>query len=55
VTPDYPAVDVPPGKHVVTLRFERPWWMQVAWLPWPLISIACWLALRKRKPATAAV
>jgi hypothetical protein len=55
VTPDYPAVDVPAGKHVLTLRFERPWWMQASWLAWPLISIACWLLLRKRKPATVEV
>ncbi|HEY0480210.1 MAG TPA: hypothetical protein VGD37_21965, partial [Kofleriaceae bacterium] len=47
VTPDFPAVDVPAGHHVLALRFERPWWAQVAWLAWPLISLAAWLATRR--------
>ncbi|MBA3503235.1 MAG: hypothetical protein H0T65_22940, partial [Deltaproteobacteria bacterium] len=25
VTPDFPAIEVPPGKHVLSFRFERPW------------------------------
>ncbi|MBA3455673.1 MAG: hypothetical protein H0T42_21440 [Deltaproteobacteria bacterium] len=46
VTPDFPAIDVPPGKHVIQLRFERPWWAQLAWLAWPATVLAAWLALR---------
>jgi hypothetical protein len=53
VTPDFPAVDVPAGTHVLEMRFERPWWMHVAWLAWPLISLGAWLVLRRRKPAAA--
>lgn len=46
VTPDFPAVDVPPGTHVIQLRFERPWWAQAAWLAWPGIALLAWLVLR---------
>ena len=46
VTPDFPAVDVPTGKHVLQLRFERPWWAQLAWLAWPGCVLAAWLGLR---------
>ena len=46
VTPDFPAVDVPTGKHVIQLRFERPWWAHLAWLAWPGTAFAAWLALR---------
>ncbi len=46
VTPDFPAIDVEPGKHVLAFRFERPWWAQAAWLAWPGISIAAWLGMR---------
>lgn len=49
VTPDFPAIDVPPGTHMLTLRFERPWWMHAPWLGWPLISIVAWLVLRRRR------
>jgi hypothetical protein len=35
VTPDFPAVDAPAGAKQIALRFERPWWAQVAWLAWP--------------------
>jgi hypothetical protein len=40
MTPDFPAVDVPPGKHEVALRFQRPWWVWASWLLWPGASIA---------------
>jgi hypothetical protein len=43
VTPDFPAIDVAPGKHVLAFRFERPWWAQAAWLAWPGVSLAAWL------------
>jgi len=46
VTPDFPAIDVPPGNHVLAFRFERPWWAQASWLAWPGISLAAWLATR---------
>jgi hypothetical protein len=35
VTPDFPAVDAPAGAKQIELRFERPWWAQLAWLAWP--------------------
>jgi hypothetical protein len=50
VTPDFPAVDVPAGHHVLALRFERPWWAQAAWLAWPLLPLAAWLLTRRRRP-----
>ncbi|HUS32377.1 MAG TPA: hypothetical protein VMZ53_27945, partial [Kofleriaceae bacterium] len=50
VTPDFPAIDVPPGKHVLEMRFERPWWMLASWLAWPLISLGAWFVLRRRRP-----
>ena len=53
VTPDFPAVDVPAGKHTLALRFERPWWATAAWLLWPGIVLAAWLAGRKRRATTA--
>jgi hypothetical protein len=48
VTPDFPAVDVPPGPHTIALRFERPWWALLAWLAWPAVPLAVWLWLRRR-------
>ncbi len=59
VTPDFPAVDVPPGKHTLEMRFERPWWAQAVWLLWPLAPLAAFYAqggrirLRRRKATTA--
>jgi hypothetical protein len=47
VTPDFPAVDVPPGKHVLTFRFDRPWWMHAAWLAWPLLTLLAWRVTRR--------
>jgi hypothetical protein len=54
VTPDFPAIDVPAGPHLLQLRFERPWWAHAAWLAWPLIPLLAhhawwtipWLARR---------
>jgi hypothetical protein len=46
VTPDFPAVDVPAGAKLLQLRFERPWWAQLAWLAWPGAVLAAWLGLR---------
>lgn len=44
VTPDFPAVDVTsPGKHLVQLRFERPWYVHAAWLAWPGTAVLAWL------------
>jgi hypothetical protein len=55
VTPDFPAVDVPPGHHVIALRFERPWWAHAAWLAWPLVPLVAWLVTRPRRRAAAAL
>jgi hypothetical protein len=52
VTPDFPAVDVPAGKHTIEMRFERPWWALAVWLLWPGAPLAAWLVTRrKKKPA----
>jgi len=47
LTPDFPAVDVPPGKHVIAFRFERPWWAHASWLAWPLMTLLGWIANRR--------
>jgi hypothetical protein len=52
VTPDFPAVDVPAGKHTIEMRFERPWWALAVWLLWPGTALGAWLVTRrKKKPA----
>ena len=51
VTPDFPAVDVPAGKHVIAFRFERPWWADWSWLMWPAVALAAWLVMRERASA----
>jgi hypothetical protein len=45
VTPDFPAVDVPAGRHLLQFRFERPWWATASYLAWPLAALAAWLGL----------
>ncbi len=47
VTPDFPAIDVGPGKHTIELRFERPLWALLIWLCWPIPAIAAWLVMRR--------
>jgi hypothetical protein len=47
VTPDFLAVDVAEGHHVLAFRFERPWWAQAAWLAWPLVPLIAWLVTRR--------
>jgi hypothetical protein len=56
VTPDFPAVDVTAGTHTIELRFERPWWAQLAWFMWPGAVLIAWLATRllERRAATSA-
>ena len=57
MTPDFPAVDVPPGKHEISMRFERPWWVWACWLVWPLTAIGAWLLskqMARRFPPSAA-
>jgi hypothetical protein len=49
VTPDFVAVDAPAGRHQIAFRFQRPWWAQAAWLAWPLLPLAAWLATRRRR------
>ncbi|HET9624862.1 MAG TPA: hypothetical protein VFP84_26020 [Kofleriaceae bacterium] len=51
VTPDFPAVDVAPGHHVIAFRFERPWWAQAAWLAWLIVPLLAWLATRRMRSA----
>ena len=46
VTPDFPAIDVPVGRHVLAFRFERPWWALAAWLAWPGTALTAWLAMQ---------
>ncbi|CAN5843633.1 hypothetical protein BH11MYX3_BH11MYX3_04210 [soil metagenome] len=46
VTPDFPAVDVPPGHHLLQFRFERPWWAHASWLMWPGVALLAWLLTR---------
>jgi len=47
VTPDFPAVDVGPGKHTIELRFERPLWLLLSWLAWPGTALLAWLGVRR--------
>ncbi len=49
VTPDFLAVDAPAGSHRIAFRFQRPWWAQAAWLAWPLLPLAAWLVMRRRR------
>ncbi len=49
VTPDFPAVEVPPGQHTLSMRFERPWWAHASWLAWPLAALAAWFVQRRRR------
>jgi hypothetical protein len=49
VTPDFPAVDVPAGKHTIELRFERPWWLLGTWLMWPAVPFGAWYWQRRRR------
>ena len=51
VTPDFPAVDVGPGKHTIELRFERPWYLLAVWLLWPGAALGAWLVMRRRDRA----
>jgi hypothetical protein len=56
VTPDFPAVDVGPGKHTIELRFERPWWLLAVWLLWPGTALGAWFVTRRlarEQPAPA--
>ncbi|MDB4953003.1 MAG: conserved rane protein of unknown function [Myxococcales bacterium] len=49
VTPDFPAVDVPAGKHTIELRFQRPLWLLLSWLMWPGAAAGAWLYFRRRR------
>ncbi len=47
VTPDFPAVDVPPGHHLLQFRFERPWWAHASRLMFPGVALLAWLVTRR--------
>ncbi len=49
ISPDMMAVDVGPGRHHLTLRFERPWWSWATWLLWPGLTIAAALVARRQR------
>jgi len=49
VTPDFPAIDVAAGNHVLAFRFERPWWATASWLAWPAITLGAWWIGRRRR------
>lgn len=53
LTPDFPALDVPAGRHTVALRFDRPWWALAAWLLWPAMVLLGGAASRRRQPSTS--
>ncbi|MBE7454334.1 MAG: hypothetical protein HS111_37430, partial [Kofleriaceae bacterium] len=47
VTPDFLALDVGPGEHLVRLSFERPWWQWALWLLAPLAAaLGAWCERR---------
>ncbi len=48
VTPDFPAIDVPAGHHMLAFRFERPWWANASWLVWPGVVLMAWWWSRRR-------
>jgi len=48
VTPEFMAVDVPPGVHAIALHFDRPWWSLALWLLWPALPLVTWLLARRR-------
>jgi len=50
VSPDFMAIDVPPGAHALDLRFERPLWEWLLWLLWPAFAWAGWRATREPDP-----
>jgi hypothetical protein len=55
VTPDYMAIDVPPGSHTIELRFERGAWAWLLWLLWPgLVAAAWWYQRRTARPVSTA-
>ncbi len=47
VTPDYMAIDVPPGRHHLAWRFDRPLWAWLVWLLWPGVALLGWLVTRE--------
>ena len=61
VSPDFLAIDVPPGAHVVRVRFDRPLWTWLLWLVGPLLVAGAAIEQRRRvsggagrRPAPAA-
>jgi hypothetical protein len=48
ITPDYMAIDVPPGRHELALHFERATWAWLLWLLWPAVAAGAWLEERRR-------
>ncbi len=54
VSPDFMAVVVPPGRHVIHLRFDRPLWTWLLWGVGPLLALLAWLEQRLRSRGLAA-
>lgn len=46
ITPDFMAIDVPPGRHHLALHFDRPIWTWLLWLLWPAVCLGAWGAAR---------
>jgi hypothetical protein len=52
VTPDFVAVDVPAGEHVLELRFDRPWWVWATWLWLAGAVVIAWAIGRRHRGST---
>jgi hypothetical protein len=53
VTPDFVAVDVAPGEHVIDFRFDRPWWVWATWLPMLIAPLLGWAIGRRYRGAAS--
>jgi uncharacterized membrane protein YfhO len=51
VSPDYMAIDVPEGRHVIDLRFARPPWTWLLWFGPPGL-VAAAVAYERRRSAS---
>jgi hypothetical protein len=51
ITPDFMAVVVPPGRHVIVWQFDRPLWTWLLWLIGPLLALLAAIEQRLRRRA----